>query len=173
MPRRYAQRKYLIGPPLSFANAVSLHLLGIITNGVFDRFPTLKVIVGHLGEHLPFDFWRTNHWLVDVEQPLAKKAGDIICEHDLYYYFKKNIWLTTSGHFSTPTLKYVNDYLGPSRLLFSVDYPYETIEMGCGWWDGDAENIKSALGGEKAYYDVGRENAKALFKLGSYHDSEA
>ncbi|KAK4569948.1 hypothetical protein LTR86_002918 [Recurvomyces mirabilis] len=169
----YAQRKYLIGPPLSFANSVSLHLLGIITNGVFDRFPDLKILVGHLGEHLPFDFWRTNHWLVDVEQPLAHKAGDTICKHDLYHYFKNNVWLTTSGHFSTETLKFVNDYLGPSRLLFSVDYPYETIEMGCGWWDGDAEAIKKALGGERAYYDVGRENAKKLFRLGPYHDSEA
>jgi 2,3-dihydroxybenzoate decarboxylase len=169
----YAERKYLVGPPLSFANAVSLHLLGIISNGVFDRFPNLKIIVGHLGEHIPFDFWRTNHWLVDVEQPLALKAGDTICKNDLYYYFKRNIWLTTSGHFSTPTLKYVNDYLGPSRLLFSVDYPYETIEMGCGWWDGDADAIKEALGGEQAYLDVGRENAKKLLKLGTYHDSNA
>jgi 2,3-dihydroxybenzoate decarboxylase len=57
----YVQRKYLVGPRPSFANSVSLHLLGIFTNGVFDRFPTLKVIVVHLGEHIPFDFWRINH----------------------------------------------------------------------------------------------------------------
>ena len=43
--------------------------------------------------------------------------------------------------------------------------------MGRGWWDGDAENIKNALGGEKAYYDVGRENSKKLFRLGSYSQS--
>jgi len=57
--------------------------------------------------------------------------------------------------------------------LFSVDYPYETIENGCGWWDGDAENIKKALGGEEAYKNVGRENAKKLFGLGKYHDCDA
>jgi len=45
--------------------------------------------------------------------------------------------------------------------------------MGCGWWDGDAENIKKALGGEKAYYDVGRDNAKKSFKLGPYYQSDA
>jgi 2,3-dihydroxybenzoate decarboxylase len=56
--QQYAQRKYLVGPPLSFANGVSLHLLGLITNGVFDRFPKLNIIIGHLGEHIPFDFWR-------------------------------------------------------------------------------------------------------------------
>lgn len=169
----YSQRKYLVGPPLSFANSVSLHLLGLITNGVFDRFPNLKIVVGHLGEHIPFDFWRINHWLEDVERPLAEKAGDNMSQRDIYHYFRNNIWVTTSGHFSTATLKYVCDYLGPERILFSVDYPYETIENGCGWWDGDAIEIKKALGGEKAYYDVGRENAKKLFKLGSYHDSEA
>lgn len=39
--KQYAERPYLIGPPLSFANGVSLHLLGMISNGVFDRFPRL------------------------------------------------------------------------------------------------------------------------------------
>ena len=169
----YKARKYLVGPPLSFANSVSLHLLGLITNGVFDRFPKLKVIVGHLGEHIPYDFWRINHWLEDVERPLAEKAGDVFCEKDVYHYFKNNIYLTTSGHFSTPTLKYLAGYVGAERILFSVDYPYETIENGCGWWDGDREGIQEALGGEKAYYDVGRENAKKLFRLGEYHNCDA
>ncbi|KFY95896.1 hypothetical protein V500_02626 [Pseudogymnoascus sp. VKM F-4518 (FW-2643)] len=171
--QQYAQRKYLIGPPLSFANQVSLHLLGMISNGVFDRHPKLKIIVGHLGEHIPFDFWRTNHWFEDVERPLAEKAGDVFAKKTIYDYFKTNIWVTTSGHFSTPTLKYVADYLGPERILFSVDYPYETIGNGCGWWDKDAENIKKALGGTEAYAKVGRENAKRLLKLGEFHDSKA
>lgn len=157
---------------MSFANAVSLHLLGIMTNGVFDRFPKLKIIVGHLGEHIPFDFWRINHWLEDVEKPLAAKARDVMCKKTIYDYFNANIWVTTSGHFSTPTLKYVADYLGPERSLISVDCPYETIENGCGWWDGNADEIKKALGGAEAYAKVGRENAKRLLKLGKFHDSE-
>ncbi|KAF7895849.1 hypothetical protein EAF00_005864 [Botryotinia globosa] len=128
--KQFAQRKYLIGPPLSFTNA-------------------------------------------DVEKRLAEKNGDIPWKKTIVDYFKTNIWVTTSGHFSTPTLKYVCEYLGPERLLFSVDYPYETIENRCGWWDRDAENIKKALGGRKAYEDVGRENAKKLLRLGKYHDSEA
>ncbi|KAH8427393.1 amidohydrolase family protein [Aspergillus melleus] len=171
--QQYAGRKYLVGPPLSFANGVSLHLLGLITNGVFDRFPTLKVIVGHLGEHIPFDFWRINHWLEDVERPLATKAGDAMSKRDIYYYFKNNIWVTTSGHFSTPTLKYVCDYLGPERILFSVDYPYETIENGCGWWDGEKDEIQKALGGKDAYRLVGRDNSKKLFRLSGFQDEDA
>ncbi|KAK4503311.1 hypothetical protein PRZ48_006739 [Zasmidium cellare] len=153
----YKERKYLVGPPLSFANGVSLHLLGIITNGVFDRFPNLQVIVGHL----------------DVERPLAARAHDRFCKKDLIYYFKNKIYITTSGHFSTPTLEYVVKYLGHDRILFSVDYPYETIENVCGWWDGDKKEIEKVLGGEKAYYDVGRENAKKLFKVDGYFQSDA
>ncbi|KAI9742042.1 MAG: hypothetical protein M1834_000432 [Cirrosporium novae-zelandiae] len=169
----YAQRKYLIGPPLSFANSVSLHLLGLMINGVFDRHPNLKIIVGHLGEHIPFDFWRINHWFEDIKKPLAANVGDVFCQETIYDYFKKNIWVTTSGLFSTATLKYVVDHIGSERVLFSVDYPYETIEDGCGWWDGDEENIKKAVGGTDNYRSVGRENAKKLLKIGSYHDSEA
>jgi predicted TIM-barrel fold metal-dependent hydrolase len=62
-------------------------------------------------------------------------------------------------------LKYVCDYLGPERIIFGVEYPYETIDNACGWWDGDAEEIN--LGGKEAYMKVGRENAKKLLKLGS------
>lgn len=51
----WKDRSWLIGPPLSFAVGVSLHALGMVTNGVFDRHPKAQVILGHLGEHIPFD----------------------------------------------------------------------------------------------------------------------
>ncbi|POS81526.1 2,3-dihydroxybenzoate decarboxylase [Diaporthe helianthi] len=170
----YAQRKSLIGPPLSFANAVSLHLMGLIVNGVFDRHPKAKVIVGHLGEHIPFDFWRINHWLEDVNRPIAEEEGnDRCCKKTIYDYFKQNIWVTTSGHFSSHTLKYVVDEIGADCVLFSVDYPYETIENCSAWWDGKAEEVKAAVGGVENYKKIGRENAKALLKLDNFYDSEA
>lgn len=166
----YDERKYLIGPPLSFANGVNLHLLGLITNGVFDRHPKLKLIVGHLGEHIPFDFWRINHWFEDVKKPLAKAQGGVMCEKTIYDYFKRNIWLTTSGHFSTHTLKYVVEEIGCERVLFSVDYPYEKIEDCCAWYDGKAKEVQEAAGGKDAYRKVGRDNAKALLRLSGFHD---
>ncbi|KAF1354805.1 hypothetical protein BDV97DRAFT_289790 [Delphinella strobiligena] len=170
----YAQRQCLIGPPLSFANSVSLHILGLITNGVFDRFPTLKIIIGHQGEHIPFDFWRINHWLEDVKGPIAQEHGNTtFCKKSIYDYFKQNIWVTTSGHFSTSTLKYVVNEIGADGVLFSVDYLYEKIEDGCGWWDNDAKEIQEAVGGVDAYRQIGRDNAKKLLKLGDFHDSDA
>lgn len=63
--------------------------------------------------------------------------------------------------------------IGVDRILFSVDYPYETIENGCGWWDNDAKAIQEAVGGVDNYRLIGRDNAKQLLKLGSFHDSDA
>ncbi|CAK7198509.1 hypothetical protein SEUCBS139899_001170 [Sporothrix eucalyptigena] len=169
----YKDRRYLVGPPLSFANGVSLHLLGIVSNGVLDRFPNLKIIVGHYGEHIPFDFWRINHWFEDVEKPLAKEQGGVMCKKTIYDYFKKNIWVTTSGHFSTHTLKYVVDEIGADRILFSVDYPYEQIENCSSWFDGHAKEIQQAIGGKEAYRLIGRDNAMKLMKLKGFHDEHA
>ncbi|KAK1702764.1 hypothetical protein BDP67DRAFT_537137 [Colletotrichum lupini] len=175
LEKLYAQRKYLIGPPLSFANGVNLHLMGLISNGVFDRFPKLQIIVGHLGEHLPIDLWRINHWFEDVKKPIAAAEGnaDRMCKRTVYDYFRENIYVTTSGNFSTRALKYVVDEIGADRVLFSVDYPYETIEMCSAWWDGQAEEVKEAVGGVENYRKIGRDNAKKLLKLGEFHDSEA
>lgn len=173
LKQQYAGRKYLIGPPVSFANGVSLHVLGMITNGVFDRFPKLKVILGHLGEHIPGDFWRINHWFEHCSRPLAQSRGEEFAKEPLLHYFRNNIWLTTSGNFSTETLKFCVEHVGAERVLFSVDSPYEKIEQGCEWYDNDKDAIVKAVGGEKAYVDIGRDNAKRLFKLGKFYDCDA
>ncbi|OJI86422.1 2,3-dihydroxybenzoic acid decarboxylase [Aspergillus costaricaensis CBS 115574] len=168
----YEDRKYLIGPPQSYCNGVALHLMGIIINGVFDRFPNLKVIIGHMGERIPFDFWRMDHWVKGVTRPLAEKNGDTVCQKEPLYYFKRNIYITTSGHFSTQNLRYLYEWLGDERMMFSVDFPYERMEHGCQWYDDDEEKIKEALGGRDGYLRVGRDNARRLFKLSKFKDCD-
>ncbi|KXT15301.1 hypothetical protein AC579_2803 [Pseudocercospora musae] len=158
----WAPRKWLVGPPLSFAQGVSLHLLGMVTNGVFDRFPKLQVVIGHLGEHLPFDLWRINHWFEDIKKPLG-----LDCKKTIREYFAQNIYITTSGHFSTPTLEYCIKEIGVDRILFSIDYPFESFEDACNWYDG------VTLDGEENVKKIGRENAKKLFKLGQFKDDNA
>ena len=96
-----------------------------------------------------------------------------MCQKDLLHYFKNNIYLTTSGHFATEVVKFVVDYIGADRILFSVDSPYEKIQDGASWYDNDKDALSKALGGTENYIKVGRENAKKLFKLGKYHDSDA
>ncbi|MCJ1478905.1 hypothetical protein MMC13_007589 [Lambiella insularis] len=159
----YKDRKYLVGPPLSFANDVSLHLMGLVTNGVFDRFPKVQVIVGHFGEHLPFDFWRINHWLEDIEKPLGLNQT---CKKTIHEYFKQNIWITTSGHFSSATLQYCMHQVGADRILFSVDYPYESYEDACRWFDATEINLQDKV-------NIGRENAKKLLRLHQYKDADS
>lgn len=159
----WADRKWLVGPPLSFAHGVSLHLLGMVTNGLFDRFPDLKIVIGHLGERIPFDLWRINHWFEDIKKPLGLKET---CKKTIREYFAKNIWITTSGHFSTPTLKYCIEELGADRILFSIDYPFESFEDACPWFDA----LKLDPGAQEK---IGKGNSQSLFKLGPYKDSSA
>ena len=157
----WAQRKWLIGPPLSFAHGVSLHALGMVTNGVFDRHPSLQVILGHLGEHIPFDMWRINHWFEDVKKPLG-----LDCKRTIREYFARNLWITTSGHFSTGTLQFCMGEVSADRILFSIDYPFESFADACDWYDEMPLNTVDKT-------KIGRDNAKKLFKLDAYKDSEA
>lgn len=157
----WAKRSWLIGPPLSFAQGVSLHVLGMVTNGVFDRHPKLQVILGHLGEHIPFDMWRINHWFEDIKKPLG-----LSCKKTIREYFEQNLWITTSGHFSTSTLQFCLGEVGADRILFSIDYPFESFGDACDWYD----DVKMNNSDKKK---IGRDNAKKLLKLGEFKDSAA
>ena len=90
-----------------------LHLLRMIATGVFDRHPGLRLIAGHCGEMLPFMLDR-----IDAMLPvgsMALKPSE---------YFRRNIWVTTSGLFSLPPVLCTVQVLGVDRVLFSVDYPF-------------------------------------------------
>jgi predicted TIM-barrel fold metal-dependent hydrolase len=91
-----------------------LHLLRIVVSGVFDRLPRLKVLVGHLGEMIPFALARIDTVLTPVAG-LRRSVAD---------YFQTNIFLTTSGYTTFPPLQCALSVVGIDRLIFSVDYPY-------------------------------------------------
>jgi 2,3-dihydroxybenzoate decarboxylase len=157
----YKNRPYLQGPPQSFATDVSTHVMGLITNGVFDRFPRAQVILGHMGERLPYDMDRTHRWLEKVEKPRG-----MVAKKSIYEYFQNNIWITTSGQFSTTVLNFCMNLVGADRILFSVDYPYECYHDAADWFDNVNINTRDKL-------KIGRENAKKLFRLHEYKDSNA
>jgi uncharacterized protein len=90
-----------------------LHVLRIIATGVFDRYPGLRMIVGHGGEMVPFMLDRIDAML--RPPGLALKPSE---------YFLRNIWVTTSGLFSLPPVLCAVQVLGVDRVLFSVDYPF-------------------------------------------------
>lgn len=93
-----------------------------VLSGVFDAHPGLKVILGHMGEGLPFYLWRISHGL---RASMSEKTfRDVFCEH---------FWITTSGFFSDPALLCCTMEMGIDRILFSVDYPFADNPPGTEW----------------------------------------
>ena len=95
----------------------------LVLSGVFDAYPGLKIILGHLGEGLPFYLWRISMGLAR-DGEAANSFRDIFCEH---------FWITTSGFFSDPALMCCMMEMGIDRILFSVDYPFVENPPGTEW----------------------------------------
>jgi predicted TIM-barrel fold metal-dependent hydrolase len=103
-----------------------LHVLRLIASGVFDRHPRLQVIIGHMGENLPFSLARADYILSRLRPPLPRRVTE---------YFHDHIHITTSGYFSLPPFLCTLQVAGADRILFSVDYPYATTEQGRAFLD--------------------------------------
>lgn len=115
----------LAGAPLGFTIETLTHTFRLIVSGLFDKFPTLRIIVGHLGETAPFLLWRTEHALADRIK-LPRAFAD---------YYRQHFWLTTSGAFSDAALACSIAEMGVDRILFSVDWPFVNNELGVRWLD--------------------------------------
>jgi predicted TIM-barrel fold metal-dependent hydrolase len=101
------------------------HLLRLICAGVFDRHPNLNVIVGHMGELLPFCFSRLNVGLTMAGWLLAPEADDPPMRNSVGYYLRENVFITSSGVFDVPVFDCARAMLGLDNLMFSVDYPFQ------------------------------------------------
>jgi gamma-resorcylate decarboxylase len=147
----YEGHPWFVGPAWAFAVETSIHALRLMASGIFDRYPRLKIILGHLGEGIPYNVWRLDH-------RLAKAPRDIPARRKMADYLRSNVYLTTSGNFRTPTLVDAVTEMGVDRILFSVDYPFEETVDAAAWFD-------TAEITEGDRQKIGRLNAKALFKL--------
>jgi 2,3-dihydroxybenzoate decarboxylase len=96
----------------------STHFLRLLFSGVFDRFPRLKVILGHMGETLPYVLWR-------LDSRAALNAKNLPLKLTPSAYLKRNLCVTTSGQCDDVPLIAALSALGDDRVLFSIDYPYE------------------------------------------------
>ncbi len=137
VPPEAVREAYYAGfdPVVNFALATAgwgwhsetgIHALRMILAGVFDRLPSLQIIIGHMGEMLPFMLARINNVLT----PMAKQVQHIVPE-----YFLRNFYITTSGFFTDPPLLLTLQVMGADRIIFSVDYPYSTNEQGRAFLD--------------------------------------
>lgn len=150
---------------VGYAYDTATTLLRLMYNGTFDRLPELQIIIGHLGEGLPFFLNRLVTKERDGVLPKreSEKRDAAVNQKSLWHYFRNNIFVTNSSNFSIPAFTCAKDVLGLDRMLFGSDYPYENLETAveftknCGLNDDqlericwkNAEDAFSSLRGEK------------------------
>ncbi|MDG2989794.1 amidohydrolase family protein [Candidatus Synechococcus calcipolaris G9] len=137
-----------------FTVETATHALRLIMGGVFDCFPRLKIILGHMGEGLPYWLQRLdNRYLLQVKIGAVQKMPRLPSE-----YFKEHFVITTSGVCSPPALRHALDVLGSDALLFAADYPYESIEEAVSFLD-------SVMISDQERRKIYQTNAEKLFRL--------
>jgi 2,3-dihydroxybenzoate decarboxylase len=149
----YDGHAWMLGPIWAFGHETAVHALRLMGSGLFDAYPRLAIILGHLGENLPYAMWRidnANAWIENRHSYAAKKRM-----HD---YFCANFHITTSGNFHTQALIDAMLVLGADRIMFSADWPFENIDHAANWFD-------ACPIGEPNRLKIGRTNAMRLFKL--------
>lgn len=112
----------LDGAIWGFQAETGLHAMRLIVAGVFDRYPNLRIVLGHMGEAVPYWLYRIDY-MYNVYtghrtniQKIQRKPSE---------YVKDNFLITTSGVNFHPTLKYCHEVLGPENIMFAIDYPYQ------------------------------------------------
>lgn len=138
-------------PVWEWTTETSTHFLRLVFAGVFDRFPKLKVILGHMGETLPYVLWRLDSRaaLLADKRPLQEAPS---------VYLKRNLWVTTSGQCDNVPLLAALAALGEERVLFSVDYPYEDSAVAGRFLDDAALD-------DRVREKVARSNAVSVMPL--------
>lgn len=104
----------LARPAWGYAVECGTQVVRLVLSGVFERHPNLKIVLGHLGESVPFQLWR-------LDQALSRPGQKSVRFREI---FTRNFWITTSGFFSTPALLCCAMEMGVDRILFSVDWPF-------------------------------------------------
>jgi predicted TIM-barrel fold metal-dependent hydrolase len=126
-----------------FTVETATQAIRMVLSGIFDAYPGLKIIIGHLGETLPFLVWR-------IDQALARPGQKAISFRDK---FCSNFHITTSGNFSTPALLCCVQEMGVDRIMFAVDWPFVANKPGTQWMQTvplcDEDKIKILSGNAK------------------------
>ncbi|PXX03272.1 2,3-dihydroxybenzoate decarboxylase [Mycolicibacterium moriokaense] len=140
----------ILGPTWNWTVETATHALRIMCSGVFDAYPTAMMILGHMGELLPFCMERFDQgWQFYA----AHKA-----KHSITHYLRTNVWITTSGNVSAVSLTGALSALGADRILFATDYPFD---LGPAFLPTMENGILSTADLDKVY----RGNAEQIFQL--------
>jgi len=116
----------LDGAIFGFGVEVSLHMMRVMVAGVFDRFPKLQFVIGHMGEALPFWLYRLDYMhtatVAANRYESMKKTQRRISE-----YLKENFYITTSGMAWQPAIMFTQNVIGVDRVMYAMDYPYQFV----------------------------------------------
>lgn len=148
-------REYQLGGSMwGYAIEAGTHAVRLICSGVFDRFPKLTVVLGHMGEAVPYWLWRLDYMHGRrTSQGMVKKLA--LNPSD---YFKRNFAVTTSGVESHDVLQYVLDVLGPENVMWAIDYPYQPTPPAVAFMDSAPTSVALKA---KLYH----QNAERIFHI--------
>jgi predicted TIM-barrel fold metal-dependent hydrolase len=111
-----------------FPHDVWLHTMGLVMSGAFDQFPKLRLVIGHLGECMPLHLYRFDWMQGNADgrkRAIIDPEGTRKLLHPASHYFRNNIWVTTSGNGWEEGIKFCQQVLGPDRVIYAMDYPYQ------------------------------------------------
>jgi predicted TIM-barrel fold metal-dependent hydrolase len=131
---------------------VANHILRLFASGLFDRHPKLKIIIGHMGELIPFMLQRISQ--------LSIRWGKF--EKSFKQVWDENIWITTSGVWSLDPMATILRNTKIEHILYSVDYPFAKNESGLSWME---EFEKSGMVGKEDLERIAYKNAEVLLRI--------
>jgi len=116
-------RDYAMEPAVwGYGMETGTHAVRLMLGGVFDRFPKLKIVLGHMGEAVPFWLWRLDFMGKPGVANFKRLRPNKLLPSE---YFRQNFAITTSGVEDPLALRYAIDKLGVERVMWAIDYPYQ------------------------------------------------
>jgi 2,3-dihydroxybenzoate decarboxylase len=147
----------LDGAVFGFAVETALHALRLVVSGVFDRFPQLQIVLGHLGEGLPYWLFRID-FMHGASVRAQRYASQPKLERKASEYLTQNFCYTTSGMAWTPPILYAQSVMGMDRVMYAMDYPYQFVPEEVHVTDA----LPLGYEDHKRFYQT---NAERVFKL--------
>ena len=143
----------LEGAAWGYGIETGTHAVRLMLSGVLDRFPKLKIVIGHMGEALPFWMWRLDF----MAAPGARAAGRTN-QLKPSEYFQRNFAITTSGVEDPLVLRYCIDKIGADKIMWAIDYPYQPTAPAVSF-------IESAQMSENHREQIAYKNAERIFRI--------
>ena len=138
------------------SSETGLHALAIIRSGALDRFPNLRIVIGHAGEALPFWLFRLDYMNRSARPGIRTGAASLAKQ--ISEYMREHFYVTTSGMAWAPVITFIQSVLGVDRVLYAMDYPYQFVPEEV----TIADNFAMSDADKKKFF---QSNAEQVFKL--------